>query len=459
MAKRKGLSPKTRFEVFKRDKFICQYCGSTLPGSTLEVDHIKPVSKGGTNELLNLVTSCWDCNRGKTDKTLDDNSAITKKKNQLNLLQENREQMEMMLEWSDGLQEIDSVRNQELVKRINAKMHPRFVSEDFEKRFANITKKHILHDVLKAIEIASNKYLQFDVDGNVTKESAENFVKKIGGVLHNLNIPAIQQKANYIKGICKNRFTFWDPRKGSILLNNYIKSLKDNNYNEEQIINNLDKELIPRAKEAKNWTEWNKLLESWISSNNEEEEEDYSWEERVNSTQFFISQRKILIQSLNYLGKSFEGFNKEELEKNVDALTLDYLYYLIKNPEDDDNSFLSSDGFIRIFDTSFNTPKDNNLHNNDAIKHLIRSSFIYFYNGLKNSTFLTIDYDFIYLCYSTCFCDYLQDTISKLYNESLSYEDDYIDRASIAIIELYRWCTTGDTRKKDEDMVKAIINS
>jgi hypothetical protein len=60
------ISKKTRFDVFKRDGFQCQYCG-THPSETvlLEVDHIHPVAEGGTNDIDNLVTACWDCNRGK----------------------------------------------------------------------------------------------------------------------------------------------------------------------------------------------------------------------------------------------------------------------------------------------------------------------------------------------------------------------------------------------------------
>lgn len=62
MVKRKKLD---RFEVFKRDGFTCQYCGGHPPDKTLEVDHIVPVCKGGTDDIHNLITSCFDCNRGK----------------------------------------------------------------------------------------------------------------------------------------------------------------------------------------------------------------------------------------------------------------------------------------------------------------------------------------------------------------------------------------------------------
>lgn len=47
--KRKSLSKKTRFEVFKRDSFTCQYCGRSAPEVVLQVDHIKPVAKESRN--------------------------------------------------------------------------------------------------------------------------------------------------------------------------------------------------------------------------------------------------------------------------------------------------------------------------------------------------------------------------------------------------------------------------
>jgi hypothetical protein len=66
-----SVSKKIRFEIFKRDGFICQYCGGSPPDKILEVDHIIPVSKGGTNDIMNLLTSCFDCNRGKRNYELN----------------------------------------------------------------------------------------------------------------------------------------------------------------------------------------------------------------------------------------------------------------------------------------------------------------------------------------------------------------------------------------------------
>jgi len=70
MAVRKSISKKLRFDVFKRDGFCCAYCGKRPPQTTLEVDHVDPVANGGDNSITNLITSCFDCNRGKSDRLL-----------------------------------------------------------------------------------------------------------------------------------------------------------------------------------------------------------------------------------------------------------------------------------------------------------------------------------------------------------------------------------------------------
>lgn len=56
-----------RTAVFERDAFTCQYCGQR--GGKLECDHVVPISRGGSNDIKNLVTACRDCNRDKRDKT------------------------------------------------------------------------------------------------------------------------------------------------------------------------------------------------------------------------------------------------------------------------------------------------------------------------------------------------------------------------------------------------------
>jgi 5-methylcytosine-specific restriction endonuclease McrA len=60
----------TRFNVFLRDRFSCQYCGSELSASELTFDHVVPRSRGGRTNWTNVVAACSPCNLRKGNKLL-----------------------------------------------------------------------------------------------------------------------------------------------------------------------------------------------------------------------------------------------------------------------------------------------------------------------------------------------------------------------------------------------------
>jgi hypothetical protein len=67
----KWIRPEKRLAIYLRDGFACAYCGTDLRDSAPEnvnLDHLRPRSKGGTNEARNLVTSCKSCNCSRQDR-------------------------------------------------------------------------------------------------------------------------------------------------------------------------------------------------------------------------------------------------------------------------------------------------------------------------------------------------------------------------------------------------------
>lgn len=71
-----AVSLRVRFEVFERDRFTCQYCGGKAPVVQLQLDHVVPVARGGSDKIGNLLTSCYDCNQGKRARPLPDDVAV-----------------------------------------------------------------------------------------------------------------------------------------------------------------------------------------------------------------------------------------------------------------------------------------------------------------------------------------------------------------------------------------------
>ena len=65
-----GPSAAVKLRTLRRDRFTCVYCGVSGTEAELEVDHVHPVSKGGSHHIGNLVTACRNCNQKKSNGEL-----------------------------------------------------------------------------------------------------------------------------------------------------------------------------------------------------------------------------------------------------------------------------------------------------------------------------------------------------------------------------------------------------
>lgn len=60
----------SRYNILARDRWKCQYCGTSVNGNTMTMDHVVPRAHGGTTCWENIVTACSSCNGAKADMTL-----------------------------------------------------------------------------------------------------------------------------------------------------------------------------------------------------------------------------------------------------------------------------------------------------------------------------------------------------------------------------------------------------
>lgn len=157
MGERKPLSNKLRFEVFKRDCFTCQYCGRKAPDVVLNVDHITPVSKGGTNDIFNLITSCFECNNGKRDVPLNKKAELDKQREEIEILHERKNQIDMMMRWK---KEVADMKGYE-VSKIMDYVEEEFgisINENGKVSLQKYIKKFGFSEVLESANIAFSQY-------------------------------------------------------------------------------------------------------------------------------------------------------------------------------------------------------------------------------------------------------------------------------------------------------------
>lgn len=258
--KRESISTRTRFEVFKRDQFKCTYCGVSAPNVVLHIDHIKPVSKGGTNALTNLITACASCNGGKSNIELSDTTAISKQTLQAQELQERREQLEMMAKWIDGLQNLDedaiSILEKNWFKDTDNLSWSKYGRDEIRK----LLKKFSLLEISQAMELSRQQYLK---DPKDTEQRSTAF-HKIGAILYISKKTAedpLLKDAYYCRAIIKNRLVL---NKADWELLNMIKVM----------LKYFDAEYVKDfCKSVKSWSQFRWEYEEALELQNKESKE------------------------------------------------------------------------------------------------------------------------------------------------------------------------------------------
>lgn len=172
--RRLKVADRLRFDVFKRDQFTCQYCGRKAPDVVLNADHIHPVAAGGNDSLMNLVTSCRDCNSGKSDRLLSDNAAVVKARTQAEDIEERRQQITMMAAWQVELSqmapEIEALNTALMV------VADRQITEVGKKSMRKLLREFSVQEIIEAMAIAFDQY------------PADQAMGRIGGVATNIKL-------------------------------------------------------------------------------------------------------------------------------------------------------------------------------------------------------------------------------------------------------------------------------
>jgi hypothetical protein len=156
-----AVGKRARFEIFKRDGFACQYCGRTPPAVVLEPDHIVPVSAGGPDDMLNLVTACFDCNRGKAAVPLT--SVPAPLAETMEAIAERREQLEAFNRLLMERREVEDGRIHELgVHWFNKMLKPRnrgkyAFNDDDQQSIRTFLRRLPYAQVLESMDLAGSR--------------------------------------------------------------------------------------------------------------------------------------------------------------------------------------------------------------------------------------------------------------------------------------------------------------
>jgi len=214
--KRKSISKKIRFEVFKRDSFTCQYCGRMAPDVVLEIDHINPVANGGDNDILNLLTSCKECNAGKGARELSDKQAVKQQQKQLADLNEKRSQLEMMIEWKKQLHALED-QEVNIIEELFTEETGYEFNEKGVSTIKKLVKKFGVSLIIDATKSSLDQYYRSDDPNSVGK--CFDYISKVAYGMQRDKTDPYYRQTNYIHGILRNRMAIPNKHRLFTMLN------------------------------------------------------------------------------------------------------------------------------------------------------------------------------------------------------------------------------------------------
>lgn len=193
-----------------------------------------------------------------------------------------------------------------LTKTIEHKIFPHDLNEIGKSNLKKLLREFDLDLLLECVDISFTKYIKIDDEGNITKESANIFINKIGGIAHNKSLSPIEAKIKHILNKGKSQYYYWDYEKAIIIIKDYIRALRDYGWNDKQILDDLENDFMDLFYKNSNWSSWLSNVEGWISSVK-------SWNDNDNDEQ--ITQNETILPSYlfedcpTYITKLYEQIN------------------------------------------------------------------------------------------------------------------------------------------------------
>lgn len=274
MNKRKPLSAKKRFDILERDNFTCQTCGAKQSDDVLlEVDHIKPVSKGGTNDLDNLVTLCYKCNRGKGARILGEKQAVKLEESRVDEMHKKMQQRQAYIKYKEKLRNADEQHHEKIIKIVNEIVNHHFNKHEIisskyalnpsqRSEFYKYQKKHGVEKLIDSIY--ENEHLLVpkivEKDAQLREQIMQsNFRLFYTEVFKQLDIkkdidkPTVTSCINYLSGILNNRLCDYNFYEFGKDVRNATREIPTN----ENKIKFFKEYAHPHAKELPKGSEYN----------------------------------------------------------------------------------------------------------------------------------------------------------------------------------------------------------
>lgn len=154
---------------------------------------------------------------------------------------------------------------EEFIDYIEERTYPYKFLETGRARLSEVFRKYPESLLLECVDIGIASYFKYDGTGKLVKESVSEFLDKLGGIAYNKSRSPIDQELYHIKRLCKKNFAYWNDIQGDEILTRYVHSLRNAQWSEDKILEDLKNEVKRVCNSSRNWSQWSSTMEQWIT--------------------------------------------------------------------------------------------------------------------------------------------------------------------------------------------------
>jgi len=227
---------------------------------------------------MNLVTSCMECNLGKRDRELSDESAIMVQRTRVEELQEKQDQILMAIQWGRDLDSLEEFALDHL-EEYWSELTSYTLTESGRESLRRLLGRFEFKALVAAMNTAAKQYLTMTEGAKATHESVEIAWNKIAGILtiqrQEEKRPGIK-RLYYIRGIGRKRFRYFDDHKAIALL----KQCHRDGVSVE-VMESLTKEVA-------NWSTWVHYMKQYSAFSRRHQEAENSAKGKFNLGKLYL---------------------------------------------------------------------------------------------------------------------------------------------------------------------------
>lgn len=139
---------------------------------------------------------------------------------------------------------------------VHEKISPLELSENEQAKLIVLFSKYSEKNLIEAVNIGAARYIIYHTNDQPDRQSVEHFLEKLGGILYNISADPVNKAIRHLLNIGRKTYDYWNNNAAKGIMAKYCRELLKAGWSEEQLVDEIEKSIIPRMNILYSWSNW-----------------------------------------------------------------------------------------------------------------------------------------------------------------------------------------------------------